>query len=201
MATSKGTPASAASGSIGVRQTLQKRALKLKMSDKSMAGMAVDPAVEDAEVSSFGMTSAMIGAVAAPVQASGFSPDLNKRREAVEELFGRIPAQPTALAPPPPFPTRSSGSSDVHSALMELVSSVNEVRSSLANMATRSELQELHILQMEEVKTDVASQLEPIKRNMMSVDGVRQEIAASEVRARQYIDKKMKAMTPSDAAD
>ena len=116
MATSKGTPASAASGSIGVRQTLQKRALKFKLSDKSMAGMAVDPAVEDAEVSSFGMTSAMIGAAAAPVKASGFSPDLKKRRETVEQFFGRTPAQPTTLAPPPPFPTGSSGSSDVHSA-------------------------------------------------------------------------------------
>ena len=71
--------------------------------------------------------------------------------------------------------------------LLELVNSVNDMRSSLANAATRSDLQELHTMQMEEVKTYVAQQLEPIKQAMITPEAVHQAIAASESRALQYI--------------
>ena len=136
-----------------------------------MSDMVVDKPEAVAEVASFGMTSAMIGRVSAPQGASsGFSPDLKRKREAVAELFGRAPVPPIDLPHPPPLPGGSSSSGDVHSLLVGLMSSVNEVRSSLANMATRNELQELHALQMDEVKTYVSAQLEPIKRTMVIPD-------------------------------
>ena len=93
----------------------------------------MDTPKAEEEVASFGMTSAIIGAVSNPPGASsGFSPDLKRKREAIAELFGRAPVQPTELAAPPLFPVGSSSSStgDVHSLLVDLVSSVNEVRSS-----------------------------------------------------------------------
>ena len=116
---------------------------------------------------------------------------MKRKREAIAELFGRAPVPAIDLQHPPLFPGGSSSSGDVHSLLVGLVSSVNEVRSSLANMATRNELQELHALQMDEVKTYVSVQLEPIKRTMVTPDVLRHEISVSEARARTYIDSQI----------
>ena len=65
-------------------------------------------------------------------------------------------------------------------------------------MATRNELQELHALQMDEVKTYVSAQLEPIKRTMVTPDVLRHEITASEARARTYIDSQIANAAPAD---
>ena len=180
MATSKGTSASVASGStgsIGVRQTLQRRALKLKISEKNMS---VD--APEAEESTFGLTSAMISSVnvpaAAPSQSHAYSPELKRQREAIEELFTRDRGPQLTLPVPPPLPGANAGG-DMQTVLLELVNSVNDMRSSLANVASRSDLQELHTMQMEEVKTYVAQQLVPIEQAMITLEAVHQAIAAS----------------------
>ena len=68
------------------------------------------------------------------------SKDIKRQREAIEELFTRDRGPQLTLPVPPPLPGPSAGD-DMQTVLLELVNSVNDMRSSVANVATRSDLQ------------------------------------------------------------
>ena len=62
----------------------------------------------------------------------------------------------------------SSSSEDISATLQQLVTGVNSIQSTLTQMVTRQDLETYHSWQMEETKSYIPSQVEPIKQNLLS---------------------------------